>query len=326
MHLTGSFNRANKTVWNDISYVKCIKKMAKGSLISCYGCGNRFLTGFEKYPIETKDVLTELFLTDVIIEGCASHELRRRILQQDRSLSEIESLWITLEGIESQVRDLNVKPQENTLGQKVFKITAKQNHSQRSWHIPGHFPRNKPHPYNQRNFRCFNCGRRDHISTDQTCPAKNVACRSCKRVGHFEAYCRQKVFQRGYLQRSSTQVMSEKDKICMLKEEGVVSKPDNQKEDTGKTYYTFYAGSESNVIMCNVGGVDLDLLVDSGSDANLIPDTVWEYLKKKAVTVKQCERGSSKILKGQVILRYQFSVHLLLMSRSVKSWFQRSFT
>lgn len=72
----------------------------------------------------------------------------------------------------------------------------------------------------------------------------------------------------------------------------------SKQQDTGKTYYTFYSGSNTNVIKCEVGGVDLDLLVDSGSDANLIPDSVWESLKQAKIVVRQCTKGSSRILKG----------------------------
>ncbi|XP_058814101.1 uncharacterized protein K02A2.6-like isoform X8 [Topomyia yanbarensis] len=37
---------------------------------------------------------------------------------------------------------------------------------------------------------CFNCGRRDHISSAENCPAKGKICHSCNRVGHFESRCR----------------------------------------------------------------------------------------------------------------------------------------
>ena len=55
--------------------------------------------GFDKYSADVKAILTEVFLTDAVVEGCLSQELRRRILQQDRPFTEIESLGVTLEGI-----------------------------------------------------------------------------------------------------------------------------------------------------------------------------------------------------------------------------------
>lgn len=42
----------------------------------------------------------------------------------------------------------------------------------------------------------------------------------------------------------------------------------------------------------------LDLLIDSGSDANLITDKAWEALKQAKVVVSQSTKGSSRVLKG----------------------------
>lgn len=52
--------------------------------------------GFDTYSNEVKNVLMDIFLTDAVIEGCTSMELRRRILQQDRSPAKIESLGFAL--------------------------------------------------------------------------------------------------------------------------------------------------------------------------------------------------------------------------------------
>ncbi|XP_055604219.1 uncharacterized protein K02A2.6-like [Uranotaenia lowii] len=251
--------------------------------------------GFDKYPIEVRDVLTEMFLTDAIIEGCLSVDLRRRILQQDRSLTEIESLGVALESIEVQVRDLNGKPKENSVGHHAYKITAASDKGRNPK------PREVQHDFKKFNkfsypriYRCYNCGRRDHISTDRGCPARNIECRRCKITGHYESCCR--------LRNSKKPISSEKNRIRAVEEETSVhtqlNKRHSEQPDSNKTYYTFYSGNNTNVISCKIGGVDVDLLVDSGSDANLIPDSEWERLKQAKVVVRKCIKGSSRILKG----------------------------
>ncbi|KAJ6639848.1 hypothetical protein Bhyg_12595 [Pseudolycoriella hygida] len=42
---------------------------------------------------------------------------------------------------------------------------------------------------------CFNCGRVFNDQHRRVCPARNIKCRSCDKVGHFEKYCKTKPLQ-----------------------------------------------------------------------------------------------------------------------------------
>ncbi|XP_062703859.1 uncharacterized protein LOC134286282 [Aedes albopictus] len=234
--------------------------------------------GFDKYSNEIRDVLTDIFLTDAVVEGCASTELRRRILQQDRSLAEIESLGVVLESIDIQVKDLNGSSKVASNGQQAFKITAaiKGGHDrmpQNTRRDPMKFIPPRDNLSYPKIIRCYNCGRRDHISTDRRCPARNIVCHGCKVTGHFESCCR--------LRGSKKKALPDKDRIRAVEEDKVAGPPVQHNPE--KTYYAFYSGNDTNVLSCEVGGVKLDLLIDSGSDANLIPDTVWESLKQAKI-------------------------------------------
>lgn len=235
-------------------------------------------------------MLTEIFMIDVIVEGCLSPELRRRILQQDRSLAEVEALGITLEGVEHQVKDFGKKAHDPPLSHQIMKIS--NNPSVKFRGRPTAY-RPLSNRYRQTNIQagvsCFNCGRRYHISSADSCPARGKVCHSCNRVGHFESRCR---FRKSQTKSSipTKQVRS------IEKETDPIDKP--MLEEACKTYYTFYTGNDSNVMQCEVGGVGLDLLIDSGSDANLITDTVWENLKQRKVTVTDCVKGSNRVLRG----------------------------
>ncbi|XP_055644734.1 uncharacterized protein K02A2.6-like [Toxorhynchites rutilus septentrionalis] len=144
--------------------------------------------GFDKYPEEVKTTLVEIFLIDAVIEGCLSQELWRRILQQDRSFSEVEALGVTLEGIENQVKSFGGKIDQADVKQQVLRVKDEP--------VPS-FHKNFQNPIgvkrkfeNKSGYSCYNCGRRDHISTSEKCPAKGKVCHACKRVGHFESSCR----------------------------------------------------------------------------------------------------------------------------------------
>ncbi|XP_053686346.1 uncharacterized protein K02A2.6-like [Sabethes cyaneus] len=233
--------------------------------------------------------MTEVFLTDAIITGCSSTELRRRILQQDRPLGEIEALGITLEGIEHQVKDFSHKASDQSTDNRILKISSKPlgKPDDRSAYMPPKSFTKKPYKSQNADFSCYNCGRRNHIASAEVCPAKGKICHLCKRVGHFQSRCR---FRK--LQDKST-IHSKK--IRLVEEE----KNDTQiLEDNGKTYYAFHTGNDSNIVKCEIGGVALDVLIDSGSDVNLVTDAAWQHLKQKNVKIHQSAKGSSRILRG----------------------------
>lgn len=65
-----------------------------------------------------------------------------------------------------------------------------------------------------------------------------------------------------------------------------------------KVYYAFYTGNELNVIPCVIGGVKVDMLVDSGADANLITAKAWSMMKEKHISIHSSEKGSCRMLRG----------------------------
>lgn len=251
--------------------------------------------GFDKYPENVKAILVEIFLTDAVIEGCQSQELRRRILQQDRSFAEVECLGVTLEGIENQVKSFGGRSEQAEVKQQVLRVRDEPGRStKRSFQ---HATGVKRKFENKDGYSCYNCGRPDHISTSETCPAIGKVCRTCKRVGHFEWLCRSRKPNKRMPPRmppTTKRVRAVAESEVNLEEIREVAPA----QSTSKTYYTFHSGNETNVVPCKIGGIQLSLLVDSGSDVNLIPDNVWEQLKQSKVAVYQCIKGSEKVLKG----------------------------
>lgn len=78
--------------------------------------------GIDRYPAKCGKIISDIMLTDAIVEGCRSEELRRQILQKDRSVEEIEDIGKLLEGVEKQVKDFGTKPQEDNLRGNVYKV------------------------------------------------------------------------------------------------------------------------------------------------------------------------------------------------------------
>lgn len=232
--------------------------------------------GFEKYGPEVCHILSDIYMIDAVVEGCSSNEVRRRVLLMDLTFPEIEALGIAQEGVDQQIEEI-------TTGQpaaKVFKI-EQQMRAKGKPAMEGPKPSGKS---------CFNCGRLGHFAASHSCPARGKQCRHCKCYGHFEKLCR----------KAKRPVGKDAGRIIRAVEE--TPNPETTKSEPesteAKVYYAFYSGNESNVIPCVVGGVSLEMLIDSGADANLISGEMWQKLKNEKVVVFSSTKGSSRILRA----------------------------
>lgn len=249
--------------------------------------------GLEKYCSEVRKVMEEIMLIDVIVEGCASSELRRKILERDRSLSEIEVLGELLESVIIQEKELNDGNQySHSSSLEVHKIqdqgTAKNFRKQDRF--IKRFGSTDAKGTGKENVMCFACGRYGHLSNTPSCPAKGQMCHKCQKPNHFARFCRK---------RSSSGAPIP-NKIRAVTDVTQTSPPNNESsaECSGKPYYSFYTGNVTNLIVCQIGGIDTEMFIDSGSDANLITVRTWNVLKDNKISVQQCVKGSTRILKA----------------------------
>lgn len=142
---------------------------------------------------------------------------------------------------------------------------------------------------------CYSCGKQGHSSRSLSCPAKGRTCRRCRGLDHFEAMCRKRqhvpdaalkskrVFNVDNLQESKHHVEEEQNDGLEMPE---------------KVYYAFYGGNESNTLDCTIGGFSLNVLIDSGADANLIRHETWEMMKNAKIRVLKSTKGCTRVLRG----------------------------
>ncbi|KAL1378824.1 hypothetical protein pipiens_015325 [Culex pipiens pipiens] len=240
--------------------------------------------GFEKYRPKVRRIIEEMLMIDVIVEGCASQDLRRKILAKDQTLAEIEAMGESIESVLIQEKELGKGSDSGRSAySEVCKIT-KDKGSRRQAHFESRSKDEEHCPWT-----CFACGRRGHKAMDKECPANGRNCNKCNAIGHFGLRCPKS-------KRSFKQEISEQPS----KKIRSVEASDNRSEemDTKKVYYTFYGGNTSNVVEVNIGGVSTEMLVDSGSDANLITSKTWQKLKFRQVELLSCRKGGNKILRS----------------------------
>ncbi|XP_055622478.1 uncharacterized protein LOC129766051 [Toxorhynchites rutilus septentrionalis] len=227
--------------------------------------------GLEKYSKEIRNVIEEIMLIDVIVEGCNSPELRRKIHEKDQSAADIEALGESLESVHNQERELKVGTNSDRVDQsEICKIGT-----------------HKAKTLMEREGKL--CVMLVEIMVIFLLLSE---CRKCRKTGHFERVCRKC--------SSNPEVLSSPKKVRVIDGTNPLTQDvlPSEKETEKKVHYTFYTGNQANVFDCNIGGVPVEVLIDSGSDVNLITDKTWKLMKAQHIAVSKCEKGSEKILRA----------------------------
>lgn len=267
--------------------------------------------GFEKYSVEVSEILKEIYLIDVVVENCRSDELRKAILKRDRTLKEIEEIAATIEDTDQQLKDL--KETSNTAREaSVYKVGRTERRASPDKRFKRNESRSgreqgveiaRKRPVNQRSAvpndteaTCFSCGQQGHVSTSRYCPARGRVCRRCQQLNHFESVCRT------WKRKHDSVAVGKQRRVYNIEHQSEPREKSNEEpddtEEHEKVYYAFYGGNESNVLNGTIGGIPVNMLIDSGADANLVRLETWEMMKNKKVHVLKSSKGSSRVLKG----------------------------
>lgn len=227
----------------------------------------------------------EINMKDKIIDNWAPIELKKKLLEKERSLDEIIELCQVHEQIGNQSTTMTTTTSApSTSSAAVNKIGIQHNR--------------------RRSELCMRCGKPGHAGNIKACPAKDAKCRKCGLQGHYHAFCK----TRQSLKRSSKSGTNLSAKRFRSGVNSINVEDDaSEEEDNMRGFDCFKISNtkrpiEDNVsddlIECFVGGVPLTLLIDSGSKANIIKGKYWELLVKKNAAVWDIDRNTTDKLKS----------------------------
>ena len=225
-------------------------------------------------------------IIDQLIEGLRSQLLRERILDKGdkQKLDDIIETCRAFEVSRAQARNFEdrssnvnrIKSGHSKQGygsnQGHFSSTSKSDgrkHFTHKKNTDGHnsatgYPQN---PTSQARStpnvrRCFRCDSPNHLANFAGCPARSVSCSKCKSRGHYARCCKQK----------NVNALS-----CET--------PDPPPSDDHNYSFSLNPDSHSTV-QATVGGQPMQLIVDTGSNVNVIDRSTWEDLKSKGIKCK----------------------------------------
>lgn len=200
------------------------------------------------------------YLIDQITEKCTLAELRKKILTKGDSFS-----------LEDIIREANTL---ETVNKQLEEFTGKTTLTEV----------NKLETQKIQKSNCSRCGSGKHTSEDKKCPARNRKCIKCGYLSHFREHCRT-VRKRKWQQIDSG---NKNPKSQSRKDDK--SKKDRREE----VDYVFHIDDDT-MIDCTIGGVHIEMLIDSGSKCNLLMASIWEELKKRKIVTSNQEKSPKQV-------------------------------
>lgn len=222
---------------------------------------------------------------DQIIEKCLSPKLRRELLKLgDAPLDKVLKAAKIFEAIEEQSKTFEPNEMQSPKDESVNKVDSK--------------PLSKPSwATKDKQVECTRCGFVGHRSSDDKCPAKGKTCNKCGGRDHFSRRCKTKKRTRSFYKspHNGSETNFKKEGTDSNDGETSNKKPKTEVGETIKLVnsshspedeYIFCIGNDSgNEITLKIGGVQLTVVLDSGSKFNVIDNKTWEFLKTNKIEV-----------------------------------------
>ena len=189
-------------------------------------------------------------IRDQIVEKCHSTNLKERLLAQD-SLDLAKTIRIA--------RSNEYAVQETRL---LTGLGTKDG--------PINIDRIKEKPQgDKKSSTCYKCGGAFHAKYND-CPAINIKCNNCKKVGHYARVCRSKARGQNSKSRSRTKQKRHR-KIRAIKQEDWLE----EETDSDDVEPVLYVNNKDNSVQIELNGRKIRMIINTGSVQNIISSELY---------------------------------------------------
>lgn len=202
-------------------------------------------------------------------------DLREKLLQRDSlKLDDVFKIVASHQSVKYQASQMTAGPSSGPSSMSIPSTSSDVNRLQTDTNVRrGHV-------------ECGRCGRKGHFANDPKCPARDKECHLCKRVGHYAKKCKTSSMKgtgsrpvAGNLQRPSQRSSN---RVRKISDEQV----ENEQVDEKPKSFIFAIGDGDEFIWIKIGGVMTQILIDSGSNKNIIDGETWNRLKAQGVEIR----------------------------------------
>ena len=193
------------------------------------------------------------FIRDQVIDTCRSRSLRIKLLStEELTLAKTISMATAQEEAEFEANAIE-KPTSSAVN--WIDKDRKQRHSKSR----------------KKDCKCDRCGKRGHEGFECKC-TKDKKCRECGEIGHFAKMCTNKQPKH----RSKPNYRKSKDTVRAVN------------DDDSSDEYTFALHPKGSTITVTIGNVPVDMMIDSGSTANIINSATAKRLQEDGCKFIKC--------------------------------------
>ena len=203
-------------------------------------------------------------IRDEILQKCKSNDMRLKLLEEGAGLTLARTLELgqQCEKVEAQMASLLLQSTQHSCSNDhpVNRIAPTTNSRDQR-------PRNlrRPRVILQKESTCYQCGKTGHYSRDPTCPARSKTSSHCGGPNHFAALCKSP--------------SSPTSRVYLVHQ----MSGDESKDESAFSLHLKDSSNRGPTVKANVGGVDMQILVDSGATKNIVDVTTWEWLKQNRI-------------------------------------------
>lgn len=223
----------------------------------------------------TKSEIEEISLKDKIIDSWASNELKKKLLEREMTLDEVIDICKIHEEINKSSQAMLVKNETEIVG----KVEKKRfNSLQKS--------------------ECSRCGHSDHDNNSKDCPARNSRCNKCFSMGHYARMCKSKFSKRkmDFKNERATKQRKFSPRVRNINDV-LINNCDN--DNDGIDCLKIDSDSENEeTVLCNIGGTEVKMVIDSGSPANLLTENHWNAISSSGSVVWNVRSRSKNCFKA----------------------------
>jgi hypothetical protein len=128
---------------------------------------------------------------------------------------------------------------------------------------------NRKQGQSQSKAKCFRCGKGGHYRNDKSCPAWGTMCAKCDLPDHDSSVSRSEKSRYNVICKRNLQSQQRRNIQGKSKKSDSVVSEDSH-EEKQYCFNAIYRAIDAKLTPVNVGGVEIHMLIDSGSTCNVM--------------------------------------------------------